>query len=67
MLSYEAINAACAIEKHDEIGSIEIGKKADLLVFDVPTHQFLPYHFGVNLVSKVIKNGKIVVDNQLST
>ncbi|MFX0001849.1 MAG: imidazolonepropionase [Candidatus Hermodarchaeota archaeon] len=61
------INGACAIEKQDEIGSIEIGKKADLLVFDVPNHQFLPYHFGVNLVSKVIKNGMIVVDNRLST
>ncbi|MFX0145736.1 MAG: imidazolonepropionase [Candidatus Hodarchaeota archaeon] len=60
------INGACAIEKQDEIGSIEIGKKADLLVFDVPNHQFLPYHFGVNLVSKVIKNGMIVVDNRLS-
>ncbi len=66
-LTASTINAACAIQKQDEIGSIEIGKKADLLVFDVPNHQFLPYHFGVNLVSKVIKNGKIVVDNQLST
>ena len=66
-LTASTINAACAIQKHDEIGSIEIGKKADLIVFDVPNHQFLPYHFGVNLVSKVIKNGKIVVDNHLST
>jgi len=66
-LTASTINSACAIQKEDEIGSIEIGKKADLLVFDVPNHQFLPYHFGVNLVSKVIKNGKIVVDNRLST
>ncbi len=66
-LAASTINAACAIQKDEEIGSIEIGKKADLIVFDVPNHQFLPYHFGVNLVSKVIKNGKIVVDNHLST
>ncbi|MFW9969702.1 MAG: imidazolonepropionase [Candidatus Odinarchaeota archaeon] len=66
-LTASTINGACAIQKEDEIGSIEIGKKADLLVFDVPNHHFLPYHFGVNLVSKVIKNGKIVVDNRLST
>jgi imidazolonepropionase len=66
-LTASTINAACAIQKHDEIGSIEIGKKADLLVFDVPNHHFIPYHFGVNLLSKVIKNGKIVVDNVLST
>ncbi len=66
-LTASTINAACAIQKQDEIGSIEIGKKADLLVFDVPNHQFLPYHFGVNLVNFVIKNGKIVVDNRQST
>ncbi len=62
-LTASTINAACAIQKQDEIGSLEIGKKADLIVFDVPNYYFLPYHFGVNLVSKVIKNGKIVVDN----
>lgn len=59
------INGACAIQKQDEIGSLEIGKKADLVVFNVLNHEFLPYHFGVNLVSKVIKNGKIIVDNDL--
>jgi imidazolonepropionase len=62
-LTAATINAACAIQRQDEIGSLEIGKKADLLVFDIPNHQFLPYHFGVNLVSKVIKNGKLVVNN----
>ena len=62
-LTAATINGACAIQKQDEIGSLEIGKKADLVLFDVPNHEFLPYHFGVNLVSKVIKNGKIIVDN----
>jgi imidazolonepropionase len=66
-LTASTINAACAIQKQDEIGSLEIGKKADILIFDVPNHKFLPYHFGINLVEKCIKNGKIVVDNQLST
>jgi len=61
-LTAATINAACAIERQDEIGSIEVGKKADIVVFDVPNHNFLPYQFGVNLVSKVIKNGEIVVD-----
>ncbi|MFX0005223.1 MAG: imidazolonepropionase [Promethearchaeota archaeon] len=65
-LTASTINAACALQKQDEIGSIEIGKKADLLVFNIPNHHFIPYHFGVNLLSKVIKNGKIVVDNELS-
>jgi imidazolonepropionase len=66
-LTAATINSACAIQRQDAIGSLEIGKKADLIVFDVPNHNFLPYHFGINLVSKVIKNGKIVVDNDLST
>jgi len=61
-LTAATINAACAIERQDEIGSIEVGKKADIVVFEVPNHNFLPYQFGVNLVSKVIKNGKVVVD-----
>jgi len=66
-LTAATINSACAVQRQDEIGSLEIGKKADLIVFDVPNHQFLPYHFGVNLALKVIKNGKIVVDNDFST
>jgi imidazolonepropionase len=66
-LTASTINAACALQKQDEIGSIEIGKKADLLIFNIPNYNFIPYHFGVNLLSKVIKNGKIVVDNELST
>ena len=54
------INAARAIGMEKEVGSIEEGKKADLLVIDAPSHVFIPYHFGVNLVEKVIKNGKVV-------
>ncbi len=63
-LSAATINSACALQRQDEIGSLEIGKKADLVIFEVPNYHFVPYHFGVNLVSKVIKNGKIVVDNK---
>ena len=63
-LSAATINSACALQRQDEIGSLEIGKKADLIIFEVPNYHFVPYHFGVNLVSKVIKNGKIVVDNK---
>jgi len=61
-LTAATINAACALQKQEQIGSIEVGKKADLIIFDVPNHNFLPYQFGVNLVLKVIKNGKVVVD-----
>jgi imidazolonepropionase len=52
-------NAACAIGVNNRVGSLEKGKQADLLILDCPSHQFLPYHFGVNLVETVIKKGEI--------
>ena len=55
------INAACAINRENEIGSIEIGKKADLTIFNSKSLDYLIYHIGDNAVDKVIKNGKIVV------
>jgi imidazolonepropionase len=54
------INAAHALDRAYEVGSIEVGKKADLLIADVPNYRHIPYHFGVNLVNTVIKNGKIL-------
>ena len=62
-LAAATLNAACALQCQDSIGSLEVGKKADIIIFDVPNHDFLAYQFGVNLVSKVIKNGKIIVNN----
>jgi len=60
------INAAHAIGRADEVGSLEVGKKADVIVLDMPNHKFLGYHFGVNLVDKVVKNGRVVVDKEAS-
>jgi imidazolonepropionase len=57
------INAAWAIGEQDRIGTLEVGKQADLLVLDAPNHAHLCYHFGVNLVERVIKNGKVVAEN----
>lgn len=55
------INAACAVNREKEIGSIEEGKKADIVMFDSPNLNYLIYHFGVNHVDTVIKDGKVVV------
>jgi imidazolonepropionase len=60
------INAAHAVSRADEVGSLEVGKKADVIVLDVPNHKFLGYRFGVNLIDKVIKNGRIVIDKEAS-
>jgi len=50
-------NSACAIAKQDKIGTIETGKQADILIMDCPNHLHIPYHFGINHVDKVIKEG----------
>lgn len=62
-LTAATINAACAIQRESTVGSLEVGKKADIVIFDVANHYFLSYQFGVNLVFKVIKNGLIVIEN----
>ncbi|MBI2673596.1 imidazolonepropionase [Candidatus Woesearchaeota archaeon] len=54
------INAAFAIDKADEIGSIETDKKADIVLYEVPSYDYIPYSFGDNLAKIVIKNGKII-------
>jgi imidazolonepropionase len=56
------INAAHSIERAHEIGSLEEGKKADIVIFDAPNHKFFPYHYGVNLAERVFKNGKLVAE-----
>jgi imidazolonepropionase len=53
------INAAAALGRHAEIGSLEVGKQADLLILDVPDYRHLGYRFGTNLVETVIKKGQI--------
>ena len=51
------INAAAAIGKADQIGSLEPGKQADLLILDVNDYRHLGYRFGGNLAHTVIKKG----------
>ncbi|MFH1012883.1 MAG: imidazolonepropionase [Thermoplasmatota archaeon] len=53
-------NASCAINKEHLIGSIEIEKHADVIILDCPSYQHIPYHFGINHVETVIKNGKLI-------
>jgi len=56
------INAAHSIERADKIGSLEVGKQADIVVFDAPNHKHFAYHYGVNLAERVYKNGKLVAE-----
>lgn len=59
-LAAATINAAFAIKRGDRIGSLEVGKQADLVIWDVPRYQQLSYRFGTNLAKMVIKKGQVV-------
>ncbi|RPI25806.1 MAG: imidazolonepropionase, partial [Chloroflexota bacterium] len=54
------INAAAAIGRAGQVGSLEPGKQADLILLTVPDYRHLGYRFGTNLVEKVIKRGRIL-------
>jgi imidazolonepropionase len=54
------IHAAKSMGREKKVGSLDIGKQADVLVLDIPNYRYLPYHFGVDHVEIVIKKGKIV-------
>jgi imidazolonepropionase len=53
------INAAHAIRRADEIGSITANKQADMIVLNVPDYRHLGYRFGTNLVKNIIKRGQL--------
>jgi imidazolonepropionase len=54
------INPAYSLRQHDRVGSIQVGKYADIAAFDVADHREIPYHFGVNLCSMTMKRGAII-------
>ncbi|MDH7512999.1 MAG: imidazolonepropionase [Clostridiales bacterium] len=54
-------NAAFALGRHKEVGSLEPGKKTDLLLCELPDYASLVYHLGINPIRYIIKNGRVVV------
>jgi imidazolonepropionase len=56
------INAAHAVGLGDEIGSLEDGKAADLVIWNVPTSRQIPYWPAADLVQTVVKRGRVVLD-----
>lgn len=59
-IAASTINAAHAIGAAEEVGSLEAGKAADVLILDLPDYRHLPMHFGVNPVHVAIKRGQVV-------
>lgn len=63
ILSSVTINAACAVNRGGSIGTIEPGKKADMVIWNAEDMEMLCYRMGSNLAGTVIKNGAIVKNN----
>lgn len=59
-ITASTFNGAAALGMSATVGSVEKGKKADLLVADIPDYRFLAYHFGMNHVRMTIKGGTIL-------
>jgi imidazolonepropionase len=62
VLAAVTINAALALGLADEIGSLEAGKQADLVIWTVPTSRQIPYWPAADLVRTVVKRGRVVLD-----
>jgi imidazolonepropionase len=59
-ITASTLNGAAALLLSDSIGSVEVGKAADLVVADVPDYRAIAYHFGCNHVVHTIKNGTLL-------
>ena len=58
VLTAVTLNGAAAIGRADKLGSLEVGKQGDLVIWDAPDLNYICYRMGSNLVRTVIKNGK---------
>jgi imidazolonepropionase len=59
-ITASTINAAAALSLDKRVGSLEHGKRADIIILDTPKHAHIPYKLGTNLCSVVMKDGAIV-------
>jgi imidazolonepropionase len=62
-LTAATINAACSLNRGDRLGSIEVGKQADLVILDCADYREIPYFYGLNHVDRVLKKGTVVSVN----
>ncbi|WP_242692171.1 imidazolonepropionase [Bacillus sp. MM2020_4] len=61
VITATTINAAHALNRGQEIGSLEVGKKGDVTIFNIENYMKLQYSYGVNHTDTVVKNGQVVV------
>jgi imidazolonepropionase len=65
VLTATTINAAYALNRGHQIGSLEAGKQADVIILDVANYKQLQYFYGMNHTNTVIKNGRVVVQDSI--
>ena len=63
-ISAATINPAYSLRQHDRIGSLDVGKYADLASFDVASYREIPYYFGMNLCNLTMKRGVVIHSNK---
>ncbi len=54
------LNSARAIGMENRVGSLEAGKKADVILLDVPNYRYLPYHYAMNHLKMVVRHGDVI-------
>ena len=62
IVSALTINGAAAVGRAETVGSLDAGKRGDLVILEFPSYRFIPYHVGVNCVDMVVKQGAVVSD-----
>jgi imidazolonepropionase len=63
-ISALTINGAAALDRANQIGSLDAGKKGDVVILEFPSYTYIPYHLAVSTVEKVIKQGNLVYDKE---
>ena len=61
VLTAVTLNAAAAIDRADRLGSLEVGKRGDLVIWNAPDLNYVCYRMGSNLVRTVVKNGQAAI------
>ncbi len=64
VLTATTLNGAYAIGRNKSVGSLEVGKSADIAIMDAPSLDYIYYHFGKNHIKDVYKNGELVVSSK---
>jgi imidazolonepropionase len=59
-LAASTINSAAAVNRETETGSITVGKLANLLIWNIPSYKYIPYHIGSSAPETVIAKGKVL-------